>query len=298
MEYRWIKLWASLKHNKIWENPEYLKGWLYILFSASHEKQIIDGRILPVGSFLTSQHRIAKECQMSRQRVRTFLKFLEKEGMIKTLLKKDLEIAKNELTKKLTKELTKESTKPYYKDPTILLIPNYLKFQRKTKEKRENGILRGRESTKRTTKRATKYLTIFKKYRKYRSIYKRGTPIEQTRKGNSSDIPLVELMRLIDDKLHAYDITQEEFKRAGGSASNFMSWFQSVKEAKNYTYKSDFGAIRAWGLVSYLKTEIIPALRHRREGGKKETKISRNLKVIEAVTGVPLSNSNRRISYE
>ena len=84
----YIKLYRQIRHNWIWQNPEYLRAWLDLLLSASHEeyKTVYKGEVRNVakGTIHRSFSSLAIACGWSRKRVRHFIGLLERDGMVTT----------------------------------------------------------------------------------------------------------------------------------------------------------------------------------------------------------------------
>lgn len=82
----WIKLHRKLMDHWIWDNPEKLKWWLEIILLANHtDKKILNNNQLEVmerGTFHTSELKLAKRWNVSRNTVRKFLSLLESDNMI------------------------------------------------------------------------------------------------------------------------------------------------------------------------------------------------------------------------
>lgn len=81
-----IKLYRKIQDNWIWDNPLYLKCWIDMLMRASIKpsSMLMNNQVINVsrGEIIFSQRNFAKRNNMSRQRLRTFLKKLEKTNMI------------------------------------------------------------------------------------------------------------------------------------------------------------------------------------------------------------------------
>lgn len=89
-----ISLHRKLKDNPVWQDPNYLKLWVYCLFEASHRdrEQLIGNEIVPLkrGQFVTGRNSLADEMNLGvkpKQRLndRTwfrYLKNLETWGML------------------------------------------------------------------------------------------------------------------------------------------------------------------------------------------------------------------------
>jgi len=86
MENSFIKLYRKIQDNWIWDNPLYLKCWIDMLMRASIKpsSMLMNNQIIEVnrGEIVFSQRNFAKRNNMTRQRLRTFLKKLEKTNMI------------------------------------------------------------------------------------------------------------------------------------------------------------------------------------------------------------------------
>jgi len=87
MDNSFIKLYRKIQDNWIWDNPLYLKCWIDMLMRASIKpsSMLMNNQIINVsrGEIVFSQNNFAKRNGMSRQRLRTFLKKLEKTNMIR-----------------------------------------------------------------------------------------------------------------------------------------------------------------------------------------------------------------------
>ncbi len=83
----WISLHRKTKEHWIWKNPLYFRMWIDILFMANHkdEEILVENQLIVVerGAFITSQAKLAKEHNISRNKARTFIKLLKKSSMIK-----------------------------------------------------------------------------------------------------------------------------------------------------------------------------------------------------------------------
>ncbi|WP_408941463.1 hypothetical protein [Enterococcus faecalis] len=60
----WIKLYRIIQDHWIWENPQYLKWWLDLIFMANHQdrKILFDGELktVKVGERITSEKNFLK----------------------------------------------------------------------------------------------------------------------------------------------------------------------------------------------------------------------------------------------
>ena len=87
MDNSFIKLYRKIQDNWIWDNPLYLKCWIDMLMRASIKpsSMLLNNQIVEVnrGEIVFSQRNFAKRNNMSRQKLRTFLKKLEKTNMIR-----------------------------------------------------------------------------------------------------------------------------------------------------------------------------------------------------------------------
>lgn len=83
----WVKIHRKIKDNWIWDNPDYLKAWLDLIFRANFEEKkiLFDGEIKEIqcGQFITSIRKLAEAWNWSNGRVLKFLRLLEDDGMIK-----------------------------------------------------------------------------------------------------------------------------------------------------------------------------------------------------------------------
>lgn len=82
----WVKIHRKIRDNWIWDNAEYLKAWLDLIFRANFEERriLFDGEIkeLKCGQFITSVRKLAEAWGWSNSRVLRFLRMLEDDGMI------------------------------------------------------------------------------------------------------------------------------------------------------------------------------------------------------------------------
>lgn len=84
----WISVHRKIRFNWIWDDPQYFKAWITILFTVNHadKKVLIQGELLECkrGQSLISLAGWGKIFgkKWTIQRVRTFFKLLEKDGMI------------------------------------------------------------------------------------------------------------------------------------------------------------------------------------------------------------------------
>ncbi|MEX1582880.1 DnaD domain protein [Enterococcus sp. C41] len=82
----WIKLYRTIQDHWIWENPQYLKWWLDLIFMANHQdrKILFDGELktVKVGERITSEKKLSERWEVSRNTVRKFLDLLVKDDMI------------------------------------------------------------------------------------------------------------------------------------------------------------------------------------------------------------------------
>ena len=92
----WIRTYRSIINHWIWRDSGYLKAWMYLLFRANFKESnvLIDTTLVKVdrGQFVTSLNKLSQETNLTVQRLRTFLKLLESDQMVKV-----------ETTSKLTK---------------------------------------------------------------------------------------------------------------------------------------------------------------------------------------------------
>ena len=84
----WISLHRKIEGHWIWDNPLYLKMWIYVLLHANHlDKKIpFDGVLIEIkkGEFITSYKNFARDCNCGIQQVRTFLNFCKSASMLTT----------------------------------------------------------------------------------------------------------------------------------------------------------------------------------------------------------------------
>lgn len=84
----WIKLYRELQENPLWQDKPYAKGqaWIDLLLLANHdEKEFLIGSTIEKierGSLITSELRLMERWGWSKNKLRRFLEFLQKEKMI------------------------------------------------------------------------------------------------------------------------------------------------------------------------------------------------------------------------
>lgn len=84
----WIKLHRRIEKHWIWENPKYLRAWMYCLFRANYEETtVLIGQkkvLVPRGAFITSIRKFAIETGISTRETRTFIDRLKSDTVIDT----------------------------------------------------------------------------------------------------------------------------------------------------------------------------------------------------------------------
>jgi hypothetical protein len=90
----WVSIHRKLMNNPVWQNPNYLKLWIYCLFKASHAKHemLVGNRIVHLerGQFITGRRALAAEMNAGMKESQTlsgatwerYLKNLEKWQML------------------------------------------------------------------------------------------------------------------------------------------------------------------------------------------------------------------------
>ena len=88
----WVKIHRKIRDNWIWDNADYLKAWMDLIFRANYDdsRKLFDGEIkeLKRGQFVTSIRKLSEAWGWSKDRTLKFLRLLEADNMIK----KDSEI--------------------------------------------------------------------------------------------------------------------------------------------------------------------------------------------------------------
>lgn len=85
----WISLYRSIQDHWLWQERPFSKGqaWLDLLLLANHKdnKFLLGNELIKVkkGSFITSQKKLRERWGWGNEKVRSFLKLLEEDGMIK-----------------------------------------------------------------------------------------------------------------------------------------------------------------------------------------------------------------------
>lgn len=122
-----IKLDRKLTNWKYYNDPVVLSVWIHLMMESSYAgRQDVRGVELKEGQLTTSQIKLANQCGITRQQLRTALRKLEEEGQIKMeVIYVPTNNALKQSTKLSTKIATKQSTKPL----TIITLLNWTKYQ-------------------------------------------------------------------------------------------------------------------------------------------------------------------------
>ena len=82
----YIKVFRSLFNHWISQRKDYFYAWIWLLSKANHKtaKILIGGNLVEVkrGEFISSRNKIAQATGMTENKIRKFLKLLEKDAMI------------------------------------------------------------------------------------------------------------------------------------------------------------------------------------------------------------------------
>ena len=82
----WIRLDRAIQDNFLWQEPEALKLWLYLLMAASltDKATAFNGQMLTIkrGQLVFGLNAASARLNISVRRIRTFLKWFETEAMI------------------------------------------------------------------------------------------------------------------------------------------------------------------------------------------------------------------------
>ena len=82
----YIKLYRKIWNHWIWENPQHLKQWIDLMLLANHKPTniLMNNKLVEIkrGEFHTSLLKLSERWGIDRRTVDSFLKILEKEGMI------------------------------------------------------------------------------------------------------------------------------------------------------------------------------------------------------------------------
>lgn len=110
-----IKLDRKLKNWPYYNDPVMLSVWIHLMMESCYSSCTSRfGVALKEGQFITSQKKLADQCGISRQQLRTVLNKLEKENQIKI-----------DVIKPSTKGLTNQSTNRL----TLITLINWEKYQ-------------------------------------------------------------------------------------------------------------------------------------------------------------------------
>lgn len=82
----WIALSRNIRRHWLWQHADKLHAWIDLLMLANFDerKLLVDNKIeiIPRGSFVTSELKLAKKWKWSRNKVRQFLSLLQSDEMI------------------------------------------------------------------------------------------------------------------------------------------------------------------------------------------------------------------------
>lgn len=82
----WIKIYRQILKHWVFENPIYLKLWIYLLLETKYEpsKVLIGSKLIELepGEILISIRNYAKKCHCGVRQIRTFLELCEADKMI------------------------------------------------------------------------------------------------------------------------------------------------------------------------------------------------------------------------
>lgn len=83
----YIKIHREIIDHWIFQKPEYLRAWVYMIVRANYKDRdiLVGSRVVKLkrGEFITSRENFAEDTKISIQTVRTFWRLLEDEGLIK-----------------------------------------------------------------------------------------------------------------------------------------------------------------------------------------------------------------------
>lgn len=86
MDRGWIKLHRKILKSAIFTDSDYLKVWLFVLLSASHEEKemLIDGSkiLIQPGEFITSRLKMGVSTGINQHKIDRILKYLKSEQQI------------------------------------------------------------------------------------------------------------------------------------------------------------------------------------------------------------------------
>lgn len=88
MEFGWISIHRKIIDNWVWEEKPFSRGqaWIDLLLRANHaDKKVVLGNeiiMVPKGSLVTSEIKLAEAWGWSKTKVRAFLMLLENDSMI------------------------------------------------------------------------------------------------------------------------------------------------------------------------------------------------------------------------
>lgn len=103
MQHGYIKLYRDLMNWGWYKDANTVRVFLHCLLKANYTEKVFQGRVIPVGSFATSYENMAKELNLSVNKVRTAINHL-----------------------KITHEITYEGTN----QNSIITIKNYIQYQK------------------------------------------------------------------------------------------------------------------------------------------------------------------------
>jgi len=81
----WIKLHRKIEKHWIWQRPDFLRAWIYIIIRCNHEtNNVLIGSHLETverGEFITSISKFSRAIGLSPKQVRNFFTMLENDSM-------------------------------------------------------------------------------------------------------------------------------------------------------------------------------------------------------------------------
>ncbi len=86
MKEGWVSIHRKLENHWIWVRPDYLRAWIWLLLHANHKPKTIFTSAAPVevkrGEVVSSLSHLSSAFGWGIKRTRTFLRWLEKDGLI------------------------------------------------------------------------------------------------------------------------------------------------------------------------------------------------------------------------
>lgn len=238
----------GLRDHWIYQDAEYLKVWMEMLFLARFSEEphteLIDGDIIKVeyGQFIFGRIKWSQRLKIGEQRLRTLITKLKKEQMIELVLE--------------------------HRKCSVYALVNYAKFNHESNHQRDHTQ---QVIVDDANHQINHLLTISQP-----SVNHQSTTKEQSKQGNKvnkvkdTKIPYAENVKLTEPEHQR--LVSEFGKELTDSSIEFLSYY---KIEKDYKTKDDNLTIRRW-VIKAVKEDLEKA-----KGFKPTNKQQNNLKLVQ-----------------